>query len=185
MLSLNDGTELICVQCFEKVNGDMKHLDSHDHAPFSPKCYVPYHPFTKKYMLTQKITEESGTPTKKDREESGSSWTGSGSEHDSDSDSTTKTPKKSTTTPKKRKHKVTVDSEDATASEFAGLFDSAEEDTSVPVPQEPNKRQKITGDSEDGDSSECEDDGIVLDEALLQTEAVQVHRVGLPGKCVR
>ena len=49
MLSLNGGASKMCVPCFEKKGLNVDELDSHDHAPFTPESFVPFHPFTKRY----------------------------------------------------------------------------------------------------------------------------------------
>ena len=54
MLSLNGGNDKMCTECWEAKNISPDALDSHDHAPFSPENFVPFHPFTKKYFLCKK-----------------------------------------------------------------------------------------------------------------------------------
>jgi len=50
LLSMNDGEGKSCIKCFEKSGGgDLNQLDSHDHTPYSPDNFVPYHPYTKRY----------------------------------------------------------------------------------------------------------------------------------------
>ena len=58
MLSLNDGDGRVCIKCFERKNMDPAQLDKHDHAPFSPENFVPYHPFTKHYAQSKNYLEE-------------------------------------------------------------------------------------------------------------------------------
>jgi len=71
MLSLHDGTENICIRCFEKNNVDPKSLDSHDHDPYSPGKFIPYHPFTKRYATSHGFLQSDC-----------SSWSGSGSDEE-------------------------------------------------------------------------------------------------------
>ena len=52
MLSMNKATNKMCIDCFEEKQIDQSSLDGHDHAPFSPGCFVPFHPFTKKYLAS-------------------------------------------------------------------------------------------------------------------------------------
>ena len=52
-LSLHNGKSMICVDCFEKSKGKLGDLDSHMHAPYSPECFVPFHPYTRKYTQSR------------------------------------------------------------------------------------------------------------------------------------
>ena len=65
MLSMLEGTKKICIACFEEQGLPTGDLDSHDHAPYSPTCKVPYDPFTKRYAAQRKLLMTSESPQKK------------------------------------------------------------------------------------------------------------------------
>ena len=58
MLSLQKGKKRLCTQCFETQDIHAKDLDSHDHDPFSPGVFEPYHPFTKRYACAKNLMAE-------------------------------------------------------------------------------------------------------------------------------
>ena len=53
MLSLHKGATQQCIECFEKSSQTLKTLDSYMHDPYSPGCFIPYHPFTKRYACAR------------------------------------------------------------------------------------------------------------------------------------
>ena len=55
MLSMLEGTKKMCIKCFEKKKLPATNLDSHDWAPYSPSCKVPYDPFTKRYAVSKEL----------------------------------------------------------------------------------------------------------------------------------
>ena len=55
----------------------MKTLDSHDHAPYSPDNFVPYHPYTKRYAAQRGLFDsESDEESNYSDDESGTSQQG-------------------------------------------------------------------------------------------------------------
>ena len=151
----------MCIECFESKDIDPKHLDSHDHDPFSPGCFVPFHPFTKRYACTKKL--ELG-----DRASSDSNWSAENSE---DEDNTKKKNKSTKTGAGSKKRK-------ATNTQPQVKTKVKKKKKSIQKPDGDAASPKDTGDGDAavhtpaGDDDVSEDDGIELDEAFLKPKAV-------------
>ena len=55
VLSLDAGTQLVCVKCFEGKKLSASALDDHMYAPFSPNNTVPWHTFTRNYAVRKDL----------------------------------------------------------------------------------------------------------------------------------
>ena len=60
-------TNQMCEECFQELNINPKLLDDHNHAPFSPQNFVPFHAYTQKWAAARALEME-GEP------EAGEAW---------------------------------------------------------------------------------------------------------------
>ena len=48
----------MCEECFQELNINPKLLDDHNHAPFSPQNFVPFHAYTQKWAAARALEME-------------------------------------------------------------------------------------------------------------------------------
>ena len=155
MLSLNGGASKMCVPCFEKKGLNVDELDSHDHAPFTPESFVPFHPFTKRYAEAHMFDssgseyedDTTATTKKKSTGDTSTAATATLSEKPTDAATAAKPTNAVTAT-------VSAKSTDAgkTASSTTDVVQTNKSATAaaasvVPVP--PRKKTRVSKDNED------------------------------------
>ena len=145
----------MCVPCFEKKGLNVDELDSHDHAPFTPESFVPFHPFTKRYAEAHMFDssgseyedDTTATTKKKSTGDTSTAATATLSEKPTDAATAAKPTNAVTAT-------VSAKSTDAgkTASSTTDVVQTNKSATAaaasvVPVP--PRKKARVSKDNED------------------------------------
>ena len=51
-------TNQMCEECFQELKINPKLLDDHNHAPFSPQNFVPFHAYTQKWAAARALEME-------------------------------------------------------------------------------------------------------------------------------